>query len=200
MAWRGYTGSRQGYSQTYEGCIVLLVIGSKGEFWIWAFQSMKGQATGDQAQVYTRKNNQVEGNQAQASGREFTASRRCWWEAESFLHRQKPKPAAKPNETQEPRSKIAVLSLAFITLSVGAGQGCATCWEPRGGKGFWESHSQMLDFLYLAGTSDLGKSKTSNFYLKGDMDRLGNVQCYRRKGGVRRHSRLSKRSYIYNGN
>lgn len=197
MAWRGYTGSRHGYSQTYKRHIVLLVIESKAEFWIWAFQGMKGQATGDQAQVYMGKNNQAEGNQTQAPGREFTASRRCWWEAESFLHRQKPKPATKPN--QEPRSEIAVVSPAFITLSVGAGQGCATCWEPRGGKGFWESHSQVLDFLYLADTSDLGKGKTSSFILKADMDQLGNVQCYRRKGGgARRHSRLSKRSYIYN--
>lgn len=37
---------------------------------------MKGQATGDQAQVYTGKNNQADGNQAQAPGGEFTASRR----------------------------------------------------------------------------------------------------------------------------
>lgn len=82
------------------------------------------------------------------------------------LHRQKPRPAAKPNETQEPRSEIAVLSPAFITLSVGAGQGCATCWVPRGGKGFWESHFQVPDFLHLAGTSDFSKGNTSSFYLK----------------------------------
>lgn len=48
------------------------------------------------------------------------------------LHRQRPKAAAKPKETHEPRSEITLPSPAFIA---GSRPGRAW-WEPRRGKAF----------------------------------------------------------------